>query len=102
MTIGEKSTELGIDLAQIALDTYGVVKCLEGGSFHCFTTTEKNALIAILDDNGNRLHRGSFKWNDDALAENSTLAIVEQAFKDYIDAQELIPAKNNTTYQEIN
>jgi hypothetical protein len=69
MTIAEKSTELGIDLAQIALDNYGVAKCTH-------------------DDNGVKVHNGYFRWSDDTLAEASSLADVETAFKAFIDAQE--------------
>jgi hypothetical protein len=34
MTIEEKSTELGIDLAQIALDANEIMTCTQEGAFH--------------------------------------------------------------------
>ena len=89
MTIAEKSTELGIDLAQIALDKYGVAKCTHDGAFHCFTIkggTTQN--ISLLDDSDVKVHEGFFRWHDDTLAEGSSLAEVETAFKAFIDAQE--------------
>lgn len=88
MTISEKSTELGIDLAQIALDQYGLAKCTHDGVFDCFTTKGgKTQNIYLNDDNGVKVHEGFFRWHDDTLAETSTLAEVEAAFKAYIDAQ---------------
>ena len=89
MTIAEKSTELGIDLAQIALDNYGVAKCTHDGAFHCFTTKGGKAQnIYLNDDNGVKVHNGYFRWHDDTLAEASSLADVETAFKAFIDGQE--------------
>jgi hypothetical protein len=103
MTISEKSTELGIDLAQIALDKYGVLKCNENGSFHCFTIkggSKQN--IYILDDNEVKVHQGYFRWCDHDLNENSTLEQVETAFKAFIDAQELIPVVDDLIeYEEL-
>jgi hypothetical protein len=89
MTIAEKSTELGIDLAQIALDNYGVAKCTHDGAFHCFTIKggeTKN--IEIYDDNDVKVHEGYFRWHDNTLDEASTLTDVETAFKAFIDGQE--------------
>jgi hypothetical protein len=36
MTIAEKSTELGIDLAQIALDANEIMTCTNSGVFKCY------------------------------------------------------------------
>lgn len=103
MTISEKSTELGVDLAQIALDTYGVSKCKVNDVFHCFTLkagAKQN--IYILDDNGIKVHNGFFRWDNDTLAENSTLSEVETAFKAFIDAQELVPVNTDAVeYEEL-
>lgn len=103
MTIGEKSTELGIDLAQIALDTYGVSKCKVNDVFHCFTLKQgAKQNIYILDDNEVKIHQGYFRWDNDTLAENSTLAEVETAFKAFIDAQEFMPVETDTVeYEEL-
>jgi hypothetical protein len=89
MTIAEKSTELGIDLAQIALDNYGVAKCTHDGAFHC-------------DDNGVKVHNGYFRWHDDTLSEASTLTDVETAFKAFIDGQEYNAVDTtNIQYEDI-
>ena len=97
MTIAEKSTELGIDLAQIALDKYGVSKCKVNDAFHCFTTKGGDAQNIYIDG-----HSGYFRWSDDTLAETSTLAEVEAAFKAYINAQEFTPVNTDTiVYEEL-
>lgn len=103
MTIAEKSTELGINLAQIALDNYGVQKCLKNGVFHCFCTKGgKETNIYILDDNGVKIGKFPFNWDDNTLAENSTLAEVETAFKAYLDAQEFNPVDTTVvTYEDL-
>ena len=103
MTIAEKSTELGIDLAQIALDQYGVAKCKINGTFECFCTKGgETQNVYINDDEGNKVHEGFFRWSDNTLAEGSTLAQVEAAFKAYIDAQELNPVNTDTiVYEEL-
>ena len=96
MTISEKSTELGIDLAQIALDSYGVSKCKVNGSFHCFTLTGGEAQnIYIFDDNGVKVHEGYFRWSNDELAEGSDLATVGSALKTFIDSQEFNPTNTD-------
>ena len=41
MTIAEKSTELGIDLAQIALDANPILTCTKEDVFHSTTITRK-------------------------------------------------------------
>jgi len=103
MTIAEKSTELGINLAQIALDKYGVSKCKVNDAFHCFTLKggEKQN-IYIFDDSGEKVHQGYFRWDDNTLDENATLAEVETAFKAFIDAQELVPVATEVVeYEEL-
>ena len=103
MTIAEKSTELSIDLAQIALDKYGVSKCKVNDAFHCFTLkggAKQN--IYIFDDNEVKVHQGYFRWENSELDENSTLAEVETAFKAFIDAQELVPVVTDIVeYEEL-
>lgn len=103
MTIAEKSTELGIDLAQIALDKYGVSKCTVDGSFHCFTLKNGSKQnIYIMDDSDEKVHNGYFRWDDNTLAEGSTLAQVETAFKAFIDAQELVEMPTEVVaYEEL-
>jgi hypothetical protein len=103
MTIAEKSTELGIDLAQIALDNYGVAKCTHDGAFHCFTTKGGAAQnIYLNDDQGVKVHNGYFRWKDDTLDEASSLADVEAAFKAFIDGQEFNAVDTtDIQYEEI-
>ena len=103
MTIAEQSTELGIDLAQIALDNYGVAKCTHDGAFHCFTTKGGKAQnIYLNDDNGVKVHNGYFRWHDNTLAEASTLTEVETAFKAFIDAQEFVAVDTtDIQYEDI-
>jgi hypothetical protein len=103
MTIGEKSTIDNKDYAQIALDSYGVQRCLKDGVFHCFCTSGgKNTHIFIKDESGNKVHQKSLRWSNHDLPSSSTLATVEQAFKDYINAQELVEKPTNViTYEEL-
>ena len=103
MTIAEKSTELGIDLAQIALDKYGVAKCTHDGTFHCFTIKGgERQNINIFDDNDVKVHNGYFRWKDNTLAETSTLTDVETAFKAFIDGQEFIAVDTTViNYEDI-
>jgi hypothetical protein len=101
MTIAEKSTELGIDLAQIALDKYGVAKCKVNDAFHCFTTKGgEKSNVYIYDNNDVKIHEGYFRWDDNTLAEGSTLAEVETAFKAFIDAKEFNPVNTDTVVYE--
>ena len=101
MTIAEKSTELGIDLAQIALDKYGVSKCKINDAFHCFTTKGGEVQnIYIHDDNDVKVHDGYFRWDDNTLAETTDTPTVKQAFKDYINAQEFIAVNNDSVVYE--
>lgn len=90
MTIAEKSTELGIDLAQIAVDSYKIMKCSNDGVFKCFCAGGQNQNIYIQDDSGNQVHDGYFRYDNAELAETSTLAEVQAEFKAYLDAQEFI------------
>ena len=103
MTIAEKSTELGIDLAQIALDKYGVAKCKVDGAYHCFTIKAgEKSNIYLMDDNDEKVHNGYFRWSDNTLADGSTLAQVETAFKAYIDAQEFVAMPTEVvTYEDL-
>ena len=103
MTIAEKSTELGIDLAQIALDQYGVAKCTMDSEFHCFTIKQgAKQNIIINADNDEKIHDGYFRWHDNSLEEDSTLAEVETAFKAFIDAQEFKEMNNTVVaYEEL-
>ena len=101
MTIAEKSTELGIDLAQIALEKYGVSKCVINDAFHCFTTKGGDTQnIYISDAEYNQVHDGFFRWHEEALAENSTLAQVETAFKAFIDVQDFVAMPSDVIVYE--
>lgn len=103
MTIAEKSAELGIDLAQIALDNNPLGVCKQDGTHHCFTLkVGENQNIHIKDDNDVKIHDGYFRWSDHELANTSSLAAVETAFKAFIDAQEFIAIDPVVvTYEDI-
>ena len=99
MTIADKSIELGIDLAQIALDKYGVNKCTNGETFKHFCSPEHGSNIKILDDNGEVIHSGYFRWSDDTLAESTTVEGVGIAFKEWLEGQEFIEMPVVDTYE---
>lgn len=103
MTIEEYSTQEGTDFAQIALDKYGVSKCTIDSAFHCFTIkTGEHSNIYILDNNDVQIHDGYFRWTDNVLAEGSSKAQVEVAFKAYIDAQEFVSVDASVVaYEEL-
>lgn len=90
MTIAEKSTELGIDLAQIALDANPIMTCKAGGEFHCYYAGGKNKNINIFDDNGNMIHNGYFRYMTDAFDESTPLATIQADFLAYINGQEFV------------
>jgi hypothetical protein len=53
MTIAEKSTELGIDLAQIALDANIIMTVKDGDDvFKCYCAGGEAKNINVVDDNG--------------------------------------------------
>lgn len=92
MTIAEKSTELGIDLAQIALDANPIYTCMEGGSFHCYYAGGMNKNIDIKDDNGDIIAKWSkeFRYSNTEFTEFTPLATIKSDFLAYINALEFV------------
>ena len=93
MTIAEKSTELGIDLAQIALDKNPILTCTEGGVFHCYNAGGINKNIYIEDDNNEVISEWdiSFRYSTTEFTEETPLATIQADFKSYINGLEFIP-----------
>ena len=105
MTIAEKSTELGIDLAQLVLNKQPLGVCKENGLFHCFTFKYgEKTNIRIINENEDLIAKwdNTFRWSDDTLAENSTKEQVETAFKSYVNGLEFLPLYAIvTTYEDL-
>ena len=104
MTIAEKSTELGIDLAQIALDNNPIYTCREGGSFHCYYAGGINKNIYIKDDNNDIIAEWSipFRYSSTEFTEQTPLATIQADFLAYINALEFmaLPPKEELTPKE--
>ena len=88
--ISAKSTELGIDIAQLALDAAPIQVCTLSGAFQCFCAGGKDHNIYLKDASGDQIHDGYFRYTNDVLAEGSSLATVAADFKAFIDAQEFV------------
>lgn len=100
-TIADKSTELGIDLEQIALDSITLRKCEKNGSFHCFTANDETHNIYIKDDNGVQIHNGYFRYHNNVLAEGSSLATVEADFKSWLGSQTFVDMPTPDVYTDL-
>ena len=96
MTIAEKSTELGIDLVQLAIDELTpetgpfLQRLTKDGVFDCFTISKgkkEDQEILIYDDNGVKIHNGFFRYSNVILDENSSLETVEADFRLYLGAE---------------
>ena len=90
MTIAEKSTELGIDLAQIALDANQILTCTQEGVFHCYYAGGEAKNIYIKDDNGEQISPSYYRYKTDAFTEETPLATIQADFLAYINAQEFV------------
>jgi len=90
MTIAEKSTELGQDLAQFALDANQIMTCTQGGAFHCYYAGGENKNIYIFDEDGDKIHNGYFRYMTDAFTESTPLATIQADFLAYINGQEFV------------
>jgi hypothetical protein len=86
MTIEEKSTELGIDLAQIALDANPIYTCTNSGVFKCYCAGGEAKNIYIVDE----IHNGYFRYMTDAFEESTPLATIQADFLAYINGQEFV------------
>jgi len=94
MTIAEKSTELGIDLAQIALDANEIMTCTCDGAFHCYYAGGENKNIYIKDDNGVTIAKWSkeFRYRTEEFTEETPLATIKADFLSYVNDLEFYPA----------
>ena len=100
-TIADKSTELGIDLEQIALDSVTLRKCEKDSIFHCFAANNETHNINIKDDNDVIIHNGYFRYANSVLAEGSSLATVEADFKSWLGGQEFIEIPAPDVYTDL-
>ena len=90
MTIEEKSTELGQDLAQIALDANEIMTCTQEGAFHCYYAGGKAKNIYIVDDSGEQISPSYYRYMSDAFEESTPLATIQADFLAYINGQEFV------------
>ena len=90
MTIAEKSTEDGIDYAQIALDQYPIMTCTQEGVFHCYYAGGKAKNIYLVDDSGEQISPSYYRYMTDAFTEETPLATIQADFLAYINGQEFV------------
>ena len=90
MTIAEKSTELGIDLAQIALDANPIMTCTNGGVFKCYCAGGEAKNIYIIDDNEVNISNAFYRYETNSFIESTPLATIQVDFLAYINAMEFI------------
>ena len=93
MTIAEKSNQLpeGNDLAQLALEKFGVAKCEENGVHHCFMSPkEKGSNVYIYNKDNQQISFKPYRWKDTDLPEGSAKEAVETAFKNWLNEQEFV------------
>ena len=91
MTIGEKSTELGVDLAQIALDANIIKTCTNDGVFKCYCAGGEAQNIYIKDENDIQLSQSYYRYDTTEFTEETPLATIQTDFLAYINGQEFIP-----------
>jgi len=91
MTIAEKSTELGIDLAQFALDANQIMTCTNGGVFKCYCAGGEAKNIYIFDDNQEQISDSYYRYKTEAFTESTPLATIQADFIAYINGQEFVP-----------
>ena len=95
MTIAEKSTELGIDLAQIALDNYPIQTVKDGSTdaFKCYCAGGENANIYIKDDNGLTIAAwNGLRYMNNSFTLETDLATIQADFLAYVNAKEFVDA----------
>ena len=95
MTIGEKSTELGQDLAQFALNENAIKTCVDGvtAAFKCYCAGGEDQNIYIKDENGVQLSEWSmeFRYETYNFTLETPLATIQTDFLTYINALEFVP-----------
>ena len=94
MTIQEKSTELGQDLAQIALDANPILTCTKEDVFHCYFAGGENKNINVIDEDGVQISDSSkyFRYSSDEFDEETPLATIQADFLSKYNALEFYPA----------
>jgi len=94
MTIAEKSTELGIDLAQIALDANIIMTCTNDGVFECYCAGGKAKNINVVDDNGVVISDSShyYRYETYDFVDSTPLATIQADFLALYNALEFYPA----------
>ena len=91
MTIAEKSTELGIDLAQIALEANKIMTCTLEGVFDCYCAGGLNQNINIFNENGDNISDAYYRYSTHEFTEETPLAAIQADFLAYINAQQFVP-----------
>jgi hypothetical protein len=90
MTIAEKSTELGIDLAQIALDANPIYTCTNSDVFKCYCAGGEAKNIYIVDENGEQISPSYYRYMNNEFTEETPLATIQADFLAYINGQEFV------------
>ena len=93
MTIAEKSTELGIDLAQIALDNNPILTCTKDGAFHCYFAGGENKNINVVNEDGEQISssRNYYRYKTEEFTEETPLATIQADFLAKYNALEFYP-----------
>ena len=94
MTIAEKSTELGIDLAQIALDANIIMTCTNDSVFKCYCAGGEAKNINVVDDNGDVISDTShyYRYETEEFVLSTPLATIQADFLAKYNALEFYPA----------
>ena len=96
MTIGEKSTELGIDLAQIALDANIIKTCVDGvtAAFKCYCAGGEAHNIDVVNENGIIISDSSkyYRYETTEFTLETPLATIQADFISKYNALEFYPA----------
>ena len=93
MTIAEKSTELGINLAQIALDANPIMTCTKEDVFHCYFAGGEAKNINVFNENGEQISNSSnyFRYKTEEFTEETPLATIQADFLAKYNALEFYP-----------
>jgi len=94
MTIQEKSTELGIDLAQIALDANPIMTITNEDVFQCYCAGGEGKNINVKDAEGKQLSDDGkyYRYGTFEFTNETTLATIQADFLSKYNALEFYPA----------
>ena len=94
MTIQEKSTELGIDLAQIALDLNPIMTVNNDNVFQCYCAGGEGKNINVKDAEGVQLSDGGkyYRYSTLDFTNETLLATIQADFLAKYNALEFYPA----------